>query len=108
LENAGLRRKHRKISTKDKKKEATEKRANVDQRISLHARKFCVMNEIFVPEAAFLTADPHFDPMDRDRYTSEDLVRKGVIAELFEEVPKNLHGKMVETGDFRDSASYSC
>jgi hypothetical protein len=108
LENAGLRRKHRKISTKGKKKEATEKRANVDQRISLHARKFCVMNEIFVPEAAFLTADPHFDPMDRNRYTSEDLVRKGVIAELFEEVPKNLHGKMVETGDFRDSASYSC
>jgi hypothetical protein len=87
---------------KDGKEKTTE-----DQRISKHARKFCVMNEIFVPEAAFLTANPNFDPMDPDRYTSEDFTRKGIIAELFEEVPKNLHGDMEESGAFRDSVSFS-
>lgn len=103
LEIAILHRKHAKNLTKGKKKK--EVKSTNDQRISLHARKFCVMNEIFVPEAAFLTADPNFDPMDPDRYTSEDLIRKGVIAELFEEVPKNLHDKMQESGTFRDMVS---
>lgn len=104
LENGNLLRrlKHSKISTKGKKKEAN---VDDDQRVSLHARKFCVMNEIFVPESAFLIADPKFDPMDSDRYTSEDFIRKGVIAELFEEVPMNLHTRMQETGSFRDVVS---
>lgn len=65
------------------------------------------MNEIFVPEAAFLTADPNFDPVSPDRYTSEDFIRKGIIAELFEQVPVNLHEKMQGSGAFRDLASYS-
>jgi hypothetical protein len=109
MENANFHRKQRKISGKGKKKETTEKNNTIDndQRISLHARKFCIMNEIFIPEAAFLTADPDFDPMDSNRYTSEDFIRKGVIAELFEEVPKNLHEKMQGSGAFRDAASYS-
>jgi hypothetical protein len=104
LENANLHRKHRKTSTKGKKKGTTEK--TTDERISLLARKFCIMNEIFVPEAAFLTADPDFDPMDRQRYTSEHFIKKGIIAELFEEVPKNLHERMQGSGAFRDAVSY--
>ena len=109
MENTDLLRKHRKISTnlKGKKKEATGKTNNDDQRTSLHAQKFCVMNEIFVSEAAFLTEDPNFDPMDLDRYISEDSIRKGVISELFEEVPKNLHDNMRESATFRDLASYN-
>ena len=58
------------------------------------------MNKVFVPEAAFLTEDPHFNSLDPDRYTSDSFIRKGVIAELFEEVPKDLHGKMQESGAF--------
>ena len=107
MENANLRHKHQKISTKFKGKKKETERSTDDQRISLHARKFCIMNEIFVEEAAFLTADTDFDPMDRDRYSSEDFIRKGVIAELFEEVPKNLHEKMQGSSAFRDKVSYS-
>ena len=65
------------------------------------------MNEVFVPEAAFLTEDPNFDPMNPERYTSDSFIKKGVIAELFEEVPKDLHVKMQESGAFRDAVSYS-
>lgn len=106
MENANLRRKHHhdKTSIKGKKTDATEKSA--DDRISLLARKFCVMNEIFVPEAAFLTTNPDFDPMDSDRYTSEDFIRKGIIAELYEGVPKDLHVRMQGSEAFRDTVRY--
>lgn len=109
IENATLRRnlKHSKTSMKNTKEEKDSEKTAEKQRISLHARKFCVMNEIFVPEAAFLTPNPDFDPLDQARYTSEDFMRKGVIAELFEEVPENLHEKMEFTGAFRDTVSYS-
>ena len=93
MEIANLRRKYCKISRNGNKKEATGKRNTDDQIISLQARKFCVMNENFVPEAAFLTAYPNFNPVSPDHYSSEDFIRKGIIAELFEQVPVNLHEK---------------
>jgi len=76
-----------------------------DERIALHGRKFGVMNEIFVVEAAFLVADSGFSPMDNTRYTSQALILQGVIAELFEEVPEDLHGLMKEHTHFRDLVS---
>lgn len=79
-----------------------------DERIALHGRKFGVMNELFVAEAAFLVAESGFNPMDNTRYTSPALILQGVIAELFEEVPEDLHGLMKEHTHFRDLVSHPC
>lgn len=79
-----------------------------DERIALHGRKFGVMNELFVAEAAFLVAESGLNPMDNIRYTSPALILQGVIAELFEEVPEDLHGLMKEHTHFRDLVSHPC
>ena len=59
------------------------------------------------PRPHFSPLTPNFDPVSPDHYTSEDFIRKGIIAELFEQVPVNLHEKMQGSGAFRDLASYS-
>jgi len=63
------------------------------------------MNEIFVPEAAFITQDPNVNSMDSKRYKTADSIRTGIIAELFEEVPNELHEVMQELGSFYDTVS---
>jgi len=92
-------------TSKGRKPKGKAAKGRDDDRIALHARKFCVLNEIFVPDAAFLTRDPNFDPMDPERYRTADSIRNGIIAELFEEVPDDLHEPMQESGSFRDMAS---
>ena len=66
------------------------------------------MNELFVDEAAFLVEESGFDLMDNTRYTSPALIMQGVITELFEEVPGDLHGLMKEHTHFRDLVSHPC
>jgi len=61
-----------------------------NDRIALHAWKFCVMNEVFVPEAAFLTKDPNFNPLDSEWYKTPDSIWNEIIAGLFEEVLEDL------------------
>ena len=79
-----------------------------DERIALHGHKFGVMNELFVDEAAFLVEESGFDLMDNTRYTSPALIMQGVITELFEEVPGDLHGLMKEHTHFQDLVSHPC
>jgi hypothetical protein len=43
--------------------------------------------------------------MDPERYKTTDSIRNGIIAELFEEVPSELHEVMQELGSFRDTVS---
>ena len=102
MELATLRRKLTSGNTsKGRKPKGKAAKGKDDVRIALHARKFCVLNEIFVPEAAFLTRDPNFDPMDPEHYKTADSIRNGIIAELFEEVPDDLHELMQESRSFR-------
>ena len=100
---------HRKVdsskTSKGRKPKDKAVKGKDDDRIALHARKFCVMNEVFVPEAAFLTKDPNFDPLDSERYKTPDSIRNGIIAELFEEVLEDLHKLLQESGSFRDLVS---
>lgn len=105
MKNAALRSEVPKNKTKGRKPKASSATTSNDERIALFARKFGVMNELFLPEAAFLVNDPDFDPMDPDRYKDPATVLQGVISELFEAVPEDLHSSMREHSHFRDVVS---
>lgn len=73
-----------------------------EDRVALYGRKFGVMNEIFVSPAYFLVENPHRNPYSSDRYKNSYSTGQGVIAELFSEVPKDLHRAMTKHTGFRD------
>lgn len=78
-----------------------------DQRIAQCARKFCVMNELLISRAVFLQpADPNFPSEHSQRYENAENSLKGVVAELHEEVPGDLHGMMESHSRFRDIVSW--
>ena len=67
-----------------------------DELISLYARRFGVMNEMFVPKDVFLQPRPqNVNSDDPDRWDDEEKTKDCVIAELYEETPITLH-KMLE------------
>lgn len=107
LEVATLRREIPKQSKKGGKSKQIPAVTDKDDRIALYARKFGVMNEIFVPAEVFLVPDPDFDAMDHHRYSTPENTLRGVTAELFEEIPKDLHPMMQEHTHFRDLVSIS-
>ena len=106
MELASLRRKIASGNTsKGRKPKDKAVKGKDNDKIALHARKFCIMNEVFMPEAAFLTKDSGFDPLDPEQYKTPDSIRNGIIAELFEEVPGDLHELLQESSSFRDLVS---
>jgi hypothetical protein len=105
MKNAALRREIPKPQQKGRKPKLSPAATKDDERIALFARKFNVMNELFVPNAAFLVDEPDFDSMDPNRYKSPATILQGVTIELFEEVPEDLHPNMREHGHFRDTVS---
>ncbi|KAH9476949.1 hypothetical protein JR316_0010865 [Psilocybe cubensis] len=86
---------------KKSQKSKTSQLSNKDKRIAQLGRRFGIMNEPFVPPAAFLVARPSTFSTDAKRYESEMSQLNGVIAELFEEIPKDLHGDLKGSPDFR-------
>ncbi|KDR65151.1 hypothetical protein GALMADRAFT_260311 [Galerina marginata CBS 339.88] len=74
-----------------------------DDRIALHGRKFGIMNEPFVPDAAFLAPQPDCTSVDPARYSTPETALEGVIAELYEEIPEDLHEKLLNLTRFRDT-----
>jgi hypothetical protein len=106
MEVTSLRRKVKSTAaSKGRKPKDTAAKSTNDDRIALCARRFGIMNEVFVAESAFLKKDPDVDPMDPERYKTPDSILSGVVAELFEGVPENLHEMMQESGSFRDLVS---
>lgn len=74
--------------------------------IGLYARKFGTMNEFYVPCAAFMVARPTgVRSDDPDRWNSEKLALRGLIAELYEELPVVLHEPLAGHTSFRTMVS---
>ena len=105
MKNAALRHEIPKAQQKGRKPKLSPAATKDDERITLFACKFNVMNELFVPNAAFLVDEPGFDSMDPNRYKSPATILQGVTIELFEEVPEDLHPNMHEHGHFQDMVS---
>ena len=78
-----------------------------DSLISLHARHFGVMNEIFVLKDVFLQPRPlgvYSD--DLDRWNNDENAKQCIIAELYEEIPESLYDMLEKTTTFRDTVQY--
>ena len=72
-------------------------------RVALLGRKFGVMNEIFVEPKHFMVVRPDIDPYDTtNRYVSPQSRMVGLTAELFREVPEDLHEQLVNDSKFHD------
>ena len=73
-------------------------------RAALLARKFGVMNEIFVEPKHFMVEQPDIDPHDTiNQYVSPQSRMAGLTAELFREIPEDLHELLVNDSKFRDT-----
>lgn len=108
LKVADLRRKIKKQSTGGTSKKSPKGPPSIvkhKSKIQLYAKKFSIMNKIFVPDTAFLVPNPNYNPLDADRYKELASILKGIIAELFEEVPSALHMLMEEHSFFQDTVS---
>ena len=80
---------------------------NNDALISLHARRFGVMNEIFVSKDVFLQPrPPNVYSDDLDRWDNDENSKRCVIAELYEEIPESLHDMLEKTTIFRDTVQH--
>jgi hypothetical protein len=74
------------------------------QRIGVYARRFGVMNEVVVSRDAFLQPRPRgIYSDDPNHWKSEESVRQGLIAELYEELPDDMHAMLQKNPSFRDT-----
>jgi hypothetical protein len=75
-----------------------------DDLISLYARRFGVMNEMFVSKDVFLQPRPqNINSDDPNRWEDDEKTKECVIAELYEEIPNSLHKMLEKTSSFRDT-----
>lgn len=109
LQYVELEQKYKVIKKAAKGSKATEKNssksklAETDEVIGLYARRFGVMNELYVAHNAFLQPQPVGVRADNStRWQTEESALEGLIAELYEELPIRLHGMLANTSHFRD------
>lgn len=76
-----------------------------DKLIAQHAKKFGVMNEVFMPAAAFAVKRPPTNSMDPARYDSDIAELHGMTAELYESLPDNFHEDLESSVTFRNLVS---
>ena len=76
-----------------------------DKLISQYAKKFGVMNEIFVPPAALAVKRPSTNSMDPGRYDTEVAELHGMIAEVYESLPDDFHDELETSIPFRNLVS---
>lgn len=92
--------------SKSKKRRGSDSESEGDiwlDRVALLGRKFGVMNEIFVEPKHFMVVRPDMDPYDTtNRYASPQSRMVGLTAELFREIPEDLHELLVNDSKFRD------
>jgi hypothetical protein len=79
-----------------------------DKLISQHAKKFGVMNEVFMAAAALAVKRPPTNSMDPGRYDSDIAELHGVTAELYESLPDNFHYDLENSIVFRNLVSKFC
>jgi len=88
----------------DKRKRTTRNLETLseEERIATCGRKFAVMNEFCVPQAAFMV-NRHDGIVSDDplRWHSEASALEGLIAELYEETPNELHDLLAHHTSFR-------
>lgn len=74
-----------------------------DSLIALHARRFGVMNEMFLSKDVFLQPRPQdVYSDDSDRWDNDENAKRCIIAEIYEEIPESLHDMLEKTTTFRD------
>lgn len=76
-----------------------------DRLISQNAKKFGVMNEVFMPAGAFTAKRPPTNSMDSRRYDSDIGELQGMTAEIYENLPDELHDQMEFSIPFRNLVS---
>ena len=90
----------------DKENSLVTPASNQEDLIGLYARKFGTMNEFYVPCGAFMVARPTgVRSDDPNRWDSEKLALRGLIAELYEELPVVLHELLAGHSSFRTMVS---
>jgi hypothetical protein len=85
-----------------KNSDSDDEEMDCKDRVGLFARKFSVMNEMFVEPKHFMVEKPDVDPYNQSRYASPQSRALGLIAELFREIPEDLHDAMINDSRFRD------
>jgi len=74
------------------------------RRIGVYARRFGVMNEVVVSRDAFLQTRPRgINSDDPGRWKSEESACQGLVAELYEELPEDMHIMLQKNPSFRDT-----
>lgn len=101
-----LRIKSHKEKTESKGKESTSVNASDNDLIGIHARRFSVMNEMYVPKDIFLNPKPQgIYSDDPDRWNDDEKMKNCLIAELYEELPPPLHDMIEKSSSFRETVS---
>jgi hypothetical protein len=72
--------------------------------ISQFAKKFTVMNEMFMPSGLPMKK-PLTNSMDTGRYDSDLAGMEGIIAEIYECLPESLHDDIANSIEFRNLVS---
>jgi hypothetical protein len=67
--------------------------AKHDQEVMMHAKKFTVLHELFIPpsDSFFAQPKPAVDLWSRDRYKDEASRMKAILGELYFVLPEHLH-----------------
>ncbi|PPR06619.1 hypothetical protein CVT24_001745 [Panaeolus cyanescens] len=74
---------------------------SLTEKIGRIARKFFLMNEPFVPHEAFMVPYPADAAADHpDRWTTDEMSLDCLIAELYDEIPADLHEELEYSASF--------
>ena len=76
--------------------------------IAQHAKKFGVMNEVFMSTGAFVAKRPLTNSMDPGWYDSDIAELQGIIAEVYESLPVDFHDELENSIPFRNLVSKFC
>ena len=71
-----------------------------DKLIAQQAKKFGVMNKVFVPLVALVVKQPPTNSMDSGRYDSAIAKLHGIIAEIYESLPDDFHDELENSLSF--------
>lgn len=101
MHNADLTRRLKEASKPQRRTSGNkEKLSDDDQLTARFAKHFGIMNEPFVPPAAF-TVRPQTNSIDSGRYLTDTSKLQGITAELYEHVPEEMHEQINSSPAFQ-------
>lgn len=78
-----------------------------EDRIGLYAWKFAIMNEYSVPLSAFMVQHPTgLRSDDTNRWVTKETALQGIVLELYEELPPDLHPMLSILSSFCTKVSF--